>query len=378
MHVIIAPNAFKGSLSASDAAESIARGLAASGFSCKISLFPIADGGDGTVSLLADALGGEKVRVPVHDPLGRSIEAAFGWLEHEGTALIGLSDASGLKLLTPDERDPLLTNTFGTGELMSAALAKGARRIWIGVGGSATVDGGAGLASALGIRFLDASGKDIPVLPQGLSSLASVSTSEADSRLGACDIKVLCDVDNPLLGVQGAARVFGPQKGANVRSIAALEQRLSLLDEAVWRTTGIRMRSLPAGGSAGGAAAGLAAFTGAILVSGIDFFLDVLGFDALLEKADLVITGEGSLDSQTLEGKAPVGVARRARARGIPVIGMAGVVTPDPRLETYFGRTIAINVPGESLEDSMRHTAAHLEAAACALGTAMAAKDPLA
>jgi glycerate kinase len=372
MHIVIAPNAFKGSLSATKAAECIRNGLQDSGLSCRLTCRPVADGGDGTVPLLVDGLGGTMIRATVDDPLGRPVKASYGWTEQSRTAFIALSDASGLKLLTPSERDPLRANTRGSGQLISVALDRGARRLVIGVGGSATVDGGTGLARALGIRFFQQNGTEITDLPRGLDVLASVRTGELDPRISQCEVTVLCDVKNILLGPAGAAEIFGPQKGADAATVAELERCLERLDRVYFTGTGIRMSELAGGGAAGGAAAGLAAFLGARLVSGIDFFLDAFHFDELLDDTDLVITGEGAIDGQTLEGKAPFGVACRAKAKGVPVVVMAGAVEHFPGEQQYFDRLIAVNPPGQTVTEAMGHTADSLYQAGLKLGRELA------
>lgn len=374
MHILIAPNAFKGSISAALAAGSIARGLMDSRLSCTLSCRPVADGGDGTVPLLVEGLGGTMISAPVQDPLGRRIEASYGWVEGARTACIALSDASGLKLLAPGERNPLRTTTFGSGELITAALDRGARKLLIGVGGSATVDGGTGLARALGIHFLQKNGTEITDLPAGLDALASIRTEGLDPRIRDCEITVLCDVRNRLLGAKGAAPVFGPQKGADTNMVVKLVRALEQLDGVSFRETGVRMSELESGGAAGGAAGGLAAFLGAKLVSGIEFFLDIFDFDALLARADLLITGEGAIDGQTLEGKAPFGVARRAKTRQLPVIAMAGAVEPTFEVQAYFDRLIAVNRPEETLAESMLHTDGNLYQAALELGKELASR----
>ena len=372
MHIVIAPNAFKGSLSASLAAASIARGLEESELSCRLSLFPVADGGDGTVPLLVKGLQGEMISCRVHDSLNRPMTSAFGWIPKDHTALIALSDASGLKSLHPGELRPLEATTFGSGELILAALKLGARKLLIGVGGTATVDGGTGIAQALGVVFYDNNGEAIHALPSGLSALNAIRTEKLDQRMSGCETIVLCDVENKLLGSEGAARVFGPQKGADASTVPLLEHCLENLDSVTFRETGIRMSSLVSGGAAGGAAAGLAAFLGARLVSGIDFFLDCFGFDDLVDSADLTITGEGRIDGQTKGGKGPFGVALRAKARKVPVIGMAGSVVEGSGTEAYFDELIAINGPGQTLQEAMQSTESNLYRAAMLLGNRLA------
>ena len=282
------------------------------------------------------------------------------------TAIIEMANASGLRLLSLAELNPLRALSFGTGEQMLSALDRGARRIVIGMGGSATVDGGVGILQALGCRFLDDSGRELSVLPEGLVRLARVDLLGLDRRVLDNEVVVLCDVDNLLLGEQGAAAVFGPQKGASAGVVLQLDAGLARLAEVVLLQTGKDITALTYGGTAGGAAAGLFAFLNARLVNGIDYFLELTGFDAALGSADLVITGEGSIDEQTLQGKGPFGVAMRAKGAGVPVIAVAGKVplVKDMGLQKYFDVLLAVgNAPSElstalrSAKDNMMRTA---------------------
>lgn len=378
MKIIIAPNAFKGSLSSDLAARSIAEGIRRSGLAAELTLFPVADGGDDTMPLLLHALKGTRITSRVHDPLGRNMNAGFGWIPGSRTAVIALSEASGLRLLKSDELDPLHASTTGSGELILGALGKGAKKMLIGVGGTATVDGGAGLLRALGVRFMDQRGKEITDLPFGLMELKAIDTFGMDPRLAGVETVILCDVDNGLLGKAGSAAVYGPQKGAGEKEVDLLERCLERLSRCALEVTGIDMAEVPSGGAAGGVAAGLAAFLGAKLVSGIDYFLDTLEFAKALQDADLVITGEGRIDGQTLQGKAPFGVARIAKARNIPVVAMAGQIAPEPNgaLHFYFERMMAVNPPGISMEEAMSNTGIHLSNTAFQLGKELAALKP--
>jgi len=242
--------------------------------------------------------------------------------------VIEMAEISGLKLLQDHERDPLHTTSLGTGELIRKALDKGTRKIILCIGGSATVDGGCGILQALGIRFLDKSGKELTDLPQNLTLLESIDTSALDKRIRDTELIILCDVNNFLLGDQGAAAVFGPQKGASVSDLTHLEKALGKFRDVTIRQKGQDMQLIPHGGAAGGTAAGLQVYLEATLVNGIEYFLDLTNFDKVLSQADLVITGEGSIDLQTLEGKGPFGIARRAKQKNIPVIGLAIVLLP--------------------------------------------------
>lgn len=374
MHIIIAPNAFKGSLSATEAAQCIAKGFNESAFTSQLSLIPIADGGDDTAFLLNKSLQAEKMTVPVHDPLGRMITASFGWMDREKKAIIGMSDASGIRLLKKNELDPLRANTLGTGELIKAALDKGAKMIIMGVGGSATVDGGTGILKALGVVFLNEKGNEISELPVGLAQLKSIAVAAMDKRLSSCRIIVLCDVQNKLLGEEGAANIFGPQKGAGENELILLEHGMQQWNHQTLQTMKKDMAVIKYGGAAGGVAAALAVYANAKLVSGIEFFLDEIHFDKALQTADLVITGEGSIDGQTLEGKGPFGVARRAKKKGIPVIGMAGQIPSKlgKEIGLYFDELISINPPNSSLAEAMKDTGKNLIRCTAELGNRLA------
>jgi glycerate 2-kinase len=358
MHVLIAPNAFKNSLSAAAAAEAIRTGLEMSSLPCTITCFPIADGGDGTAALLLEKLQGTKYRASVHDPLGRIKDASFGMIrlpKGQSAAVIEMAEASGLRLLKPRELNPIITSSVGTGELMMAALNRGARDLLLTVGGSATADGGAGILHALGVRFFDLGGTSLLPNPGSLLRLRDLTLRDLDRRVATSRITVLCDVDNPLLGPQGAAAVYGPQKGANKEDVILLEGFLSTMRVTALRITGRDMASVPYGGAAGGTAAGLWAMLGAQLVNGADYFLELTGFDEALKNADLVITGEGSLDAQTLHGKGPFAVASRARSHLKPVAAFAGSIEEGalPELGRYFDTIVNINSEPMKLEQAL-------------------------
>jgi glycerate 2-kinase len=378
MRVLIAPNAFKNSLQADEAARAIATGLEHSRLECSTECFPVGDGGDGTAELLNRKLGGRTVPLEVQDPLGRKVLSSFGWVEERRLAVIELADASGLRLLSRTELDPLRASTFGTGELIRKALDLSAQQILLGVGGSATVDGATGLLRALGVRFLDATGRELLSPPQSLVDLRALDLSGMDPRLADCELIVLCDVANPLLGPQGAAAVFGPQKGAAPGVIVILEDALQRFAAVVHRQTGRDVAHIPHGGAAGGVAAGLHGLLNAKLVNGIEHFLDATHFDAAVRQADLVITGEGSIDEQTLQGKAPYGVAKRAATRNIPVIALAGRVPLEPNesLQECFTALLSIGAGPESLEEAMGHTAQNLTRTAREVGNLLAQRRP--
>lgn len=376
MRIVIAPNAFKGSLSPGEAAQCIAEGLKKSKLSCTIKMIPIADGGDGTAHLISKKLSAKSISTFVHDPLGRKIRSSFGWINKTKTAIIELADASGIRLLKSGTLNPLKANTRGTGELIKSALDKGAKKIIIGLGGSATVDGASGLLYELGVRFLDKSERKITQLPKGLIALSRIDVSEMDPRLRNCEIILLCDVTNKLLGKNGAAAVFGPQKGADETEVALLEKSLHQFNKIVKKNLIIDMNSFTHGGSAGGVAAGLATFANAKLVSGISYFLDIVKFENELKNTDLLITAEGKLDTQTLEGKGPYGVAKKAIKHHIPVIILAGQVPPKAgkELHRYFNAILPIGHGPTSTENAIKNTAADLERTAFELGNLLAIK----
>lgn len=376
MHVLIAPNAFKNSLSAEAAAQAIQRGLEQSMLSCTCECFPTGDGGDGTGHLLIKKCDGTHVEAVAHDPLGKAIRTSFGLIDQGFTAVIEMADASGLRLLSTDRLDPLRASSAGTGELIGLALDKGIKKIIIGMGGSATVDGGTGILKALGVRFLDAAGETLQDMPESLTNLASVDITGLDPRILACEVIVLCDVDNMLLGEQGSAAVFGPQKGASPEAVKKLDAALARLSAVALRQTGIDMSAVKYGGTAGGAAAGLHVFLKARLVHGIDHFLQLTRFEQALEKSDLVITGEGSIDEQTLQGKGPFGVAMAAKRKNIPVIGLAGKVPLEKNsaLQQYFDMLLSIGNEPTDLTTAMKHTAANLTRTAWEVGNALSLK----
>ncbi len=368
MHILIAPNAFKNSLDAPEVALAIAAGLQQSKLACTTECFPIADGGDGTAKLILERCRGTQIVHEVHDPLGRKINSSFGLIDQGKTAVIEMADASGLRLLTREERNPVIASSAGTGELIRAALDKGARKIIIAMGGSATVDGGCGILDALGMRFYNLAGKQLKAIPAELANLFRADTSRLDERLLETEIIILCDVANHLLGPHGAAAVYGPQKGASAVDVIFLDRFLENFVKVSLIQTGRDMDRIKYGGAAGGASAGLYAWLGANLVNGIDYFLTLTNFDAALGRADLVITGEGSIDTQTLQGKGPFGVALRAREQGIPVIGIAGKVELNEEMGEYFKELICINNALADLENMLNNTRNNLVVAARVLG----------
>ncbi|HEX5188438.1 MAG TPA: glycerate kinase [Streptosporangiaceae bacterium] len=319
MRVVVAPDKFKGSATAAEVAAAIAAGLRLERPDLEIAQVPVADGGDGTVAA-ALAAGFSAVRVTADGPVANPVETTFA--VRDGTAVIELADVTGLRRL-PAGLAPLTASTYGVGEVISAALADAAT-IVLGIGGSASTDGGAGMVQALGVRLTDACGRELGRGGAALAGLAAVDPSRLDERIAAASIMVASDVDNPLLGPSGAAAVFGPQKGASKADISVLETALTRWADLTRSATGNDVATVPGAGAAGGTGFAALAYLGARVVPGAPLLLGIVDFDAALSGADLVITGEGSLDRQTLGGKAPVGVARAAAARGVPVVVVAG------------------------------------------------------
>jgi glycerate kinase len=374
MRILIAPNAFKHALPADEVAGAIRDGLLQSALSHESILFPIGDGGDGTGKLLTTHLNGEWLHAVVHDPIGRKIQASFGWVRKSSIAVIEMAEASGLRLMKKNELDPMRSNSYGTGELISAALNLKATKIFLCVGGTATIDGACGILRALGVRFLDERNETLEDLPKELSRLNSLDLSRLDNQIHNCSIQILCDVDNPMLGDNGAAKTFGPQKGADEKSIAVLESSLSKLNDVIRLTTGKEIGYVTRGGAAGGVAATLKGILGAQLVSGIDHFLTITQFEQVLENVDLVVTGEGSIDEQTLQGKGPMGVAMLAKKKRIRVVGMAGQI-PTNNLElfkSYFDLIVPITDPSAELIEAIKNTRENLIKAARKIGNMIA------
>ena len=374
MRILVAPNAFKNSLAAADVAEAIRAGLEESKLQCTVDCFPVGDGGDGTAELILEYYNGSTISATVHDPLMRKISSSFGLMEEGKTAVIEMANASGLRLLRSDELDPLHTSSFGTGELIKNALDRGVNKIIMCIGGSATVDGAVGLLQALGFRFLDKEGKELINMPETLVNLERIDLSIVDERIKQCKVVVLCDVENVLLGKEGAAAVFGPQKGAGPDDVEKLEASLTKLGNIIFKQTGKNITTIKSGGAAGGMAAGLAAFLNADLVNGIDYFLSLTKFDEALESKDLVITGEGSIDMQTLHGKGPFGVARRAKQKGLPVIGLAGKIPVERvvALEQYFDVLLSINIEETELSYALLQTKQNLKRTSKNIGDLLA------
>lgn len=323
---VLAPDSFKESMTAKEVCIAMEKGLRKIYPAASYIHVPMADGGEGTVQSLVDASNGVIHRKEVSGPLGQPVMAQYGILGDGTTAAIEMASASGIHLVTPDSRDPLRTTTYGTGELIRACLDLGIRKIIIGIGGSATNDGGTGMAEALGAKFLDARGQPLARGGGGLNKLAHIDVSGLDPRLQEVELIVACDVTNPLCGEHGASRVFGPQKGATPEMVQLLDANLSHYAEVVKQQLGKDIRDVPGAGAAGGLGAGLLIFTHAILRKGIEIVIEYTGLQGKLDDADVVFTGEGGIDFQTKFGKTPYGVAQAAKEAGKPVIAIAGYV----------------------------------------------------
>ena len=366
MKIVIAPDSFKGSLTALQVAEAIEVGLRRVFPDAAIEKVPMADGGEGTVQSLVDATGGQILTAQVLDPLGNSINAQYGVLGDGVTAVIEMAAASGLTLVPLDKRDPRVTTTYGTGELIRVALAHGCRKLIIGIGGSATNDGGAGMAQALGAKLLTASGEQIEPGGGSLATLNSIDLSELDPCIAETETVVACDVNNPLTGKQGASHVYGPQKGATPEMIRVLDANLVHFDKIVQRDLSKSVGNVPGAGAAGGLGAGLMAFLDASLKSGIEIVTEATQLSKRFAGADLVITGEGQINFQTVFGKTPVGVAKVAKTHNIPVIAIAGSIADNSDGVYDAGIDAMIDIVPEpmSLENAIENATTLIETAA--------------
>ena len=366
MKIVIAPQGFKAGISGLEAARAIARGVSAAISGAETVLAPVADGGDGTLNALVDGTSGQVFTSTVTGPLGQPLEAQWGVMGDGHTAVIEMALASGLALVPQRRRDPRSTTTAGTGEMLKEALDRGFTRIIVGLGGSATNDGGAGLATALGARFLDSDGNPLPPGGSALAKLHSIDTQGFHGGLAGVTVIAATDVTNPLCGPDGASAIFGPQKGATPDTVQELDAALANYARVVARDLGRDVSEAPGAGAAGGLGAGLMAFTRATLQSGIDMVCDVLGFDSLLEGADLVITGEGRADHSTIFNKAPVGVARHAQAHGVPTVLLAGGLGPgyEELYDHGLAAVVCIADRPMTFDVSLSRTAELLEAAA--------------
>ena len=376
LRILICPNAYKGSLTSSLAALAIQEGLLLALPDAAIVKIPLADGGDGTLETLVEATGGTFHTALVRDPLGRPISARWGRLggDQSDTAILEMAEASGLRLLSREEYDPRVTTTSGMGDLMNEALRAGCTRLLIGIGGSATNDGGAGMARALGAKFRDEDGRELPEGGAALIALTQVDRKDF-AFPSTVPVTVACDVDNPLCGAEGASAIYGPQKGATPEMVFQLDTALAHYAEVLEKMEGKSVRDLPGAGAAGGLGAGLLAFCNAELKSGIEMVMEACGFEEALKRCDLVITGEGRLDGQTRRGKVISGVIRRAKAAGLPVFALAGSVARETEaLLRPDGLTAAFGLMQEPIpiEEAMRDGYSLLREAAERLGKVLA------
>lgn len=321
--VVVASDSFKGCLSSAQVADAVEKGIYEVYPDCDVVKLAVADGGEGTIEALAATLGGSIVEVQVQDPLGRQVTAEYAIVDGT-TAVIEMSRSSGLTLLKEEERNPMLTSTFGTGQMVADALSKGCRRFIICIGGSATNDAGTGMMEALGYRLLDAEGNQLKGRGESLGKIKHIDSSNAVEGLKDARFIVACDVDSPFCGPEGAACVYGPQKGATPEMVRELDEGMLAFSRLIYKEIGTDVMTIEGAGAAGGLGGALKAFLDADLKKGADMVLDAIGFDQMIENADLVITGEGKIDGQTLTGKLPYAVARRASARNIPVIAICG------------------------------------------------------
>ena len=354
MRIVVAPNAFKGSLSALAAAKAIGDGIRLADPDADLTLVPIADGGDGTVDALVAGADGQHRVLRVRGPLTDPVDADYGVIDGGKTAVIEMAKAAGLALLPQDKRDPRVTTTYGVGELLQHAYDGGARHFIVGIGGSATNDGGAGMAQALGYHLLDAQGHELPPGGLALQNLARIHVGGMHANWTDAQVDVACDVTNPLTGPSGASAVYGPQKGATPEVVAELDAALKHFAQIIRRDLGVDVEPLPGAGAAGGLGAGLVAFTGARLRPGAEMVMEALKLDDRIKGADLVITGEGRLDSQTARfGKGPAAVARHARKAGIPVVGLGGSVADEAELRLLFDGLEATVVEPCTLDEAI-------------------------
>lgn len=337
MHIVIAPDSYKESLTALEVAKAIQQGFQAVLPEARYTLVPVADGGEGTVTSIIDATKGNYRTVDVTDPLGKKITATYGVTGDNNTAVIEMAAASGLMLVPKDQRNPLYTTSFGTGELILDALNQGVQHIILGIGGSATNDGGVGMLEALGFKFLDQDQQTLPAGGKALLNLVTIDVSNVDPRVHNCRFDIACDVDNPLTGERGASAIFGPQKGATSEMVELLDAALHHYADVIKTTTGKDIEAISGAGAAGGMGAASLAFLQGNLRPGVEIVLETVNFEATVQSADLVITGEGRIDRQTIFGKTPIGVAKMAKKYSKPVIGIAGCLGEGAELTHEHG-----------------------------------------
>jgi glycerate kinase len=367
MRILIAPDKFKGSLSAREVAENIALGLRDVLRDAEIAILPMADGGEGTAEVICNALGGSWVKCKAHDPFEREIDAHYAWIANRKLAVMEMSEAAGMRRLSENERDPLLANTFGIGEMILNAAQNGARDTIVGLGGSATNDGGFGMARAVGFRFFsvgDQNEEKKRELTGAVSELQKLERIERPKDLSLPKIVAAVDVQNPLLGAKGATQIFGPQKGASDDKIDILEHALAKLADVVSKEFGVNYRDEPGAGAAGGLGFGLMSFCGAKIRPGFEVVAEAADLESKMENFNLVITGEGSLDRQTLEGKTPAGIARLARKLGKPVFAVAGCSDRDRQVRELFDGVYVLGQAGMSEKEKMKRSKELLRAKA--------------
>lgn len=363
MKILIAPDSFKGSLSAMEAAEAMAKAIQEVDSTIETVLLPAADGGEGTMSNVVAATDGTLVGHEVEDPLGRKVTAHYGILGDGRTCIIEIAEASGLTLLEKKELDPFTSSSFGTGELLRHALDAGFRKFIIGLGGSATNDGGAGMLEALGMKFLDPQGQPLTRGGGALGELAEIDAAGFDTRIAESEFLIACDVENPLIGEEGASAVFGPQKGATPGMVRQLDANLQNFADITERLTGMALHKRRGAGAAGGAGGAMQAFFAGEMKRGIDVVLDAVSFHAHLETSNLIVTGEGKTDSQTLAGKTPFGIAQACKEAGKPVVLISGMVDNNSQhlLEPYFTEIHSVVSEGVTAEQSMAEPFRHLQ-----------------
>lgn len=374
MRIAIAPNSFKGSLDAFKVAKSIEKGLLDSKLDVTCELFPIADGGDHTLEVFLNWLGGEIRKNTVVGPLGFEVEAEWALVENGKTAIIEMAKASGISLIEENALNPLKANSFGTGQLIIAAIESGAEKIILGLGGSATVDGGLGILQALGVNLLDGNGDQIGYDSNPILDLCDISNENIDPRIYKVEFLILCDVENPLLGKNGAARIFGPQKGASTSDVERLEKAMVNFNNIIKEKTTKDLSTIAGSGAAGGIAVSLKSFFNTTIVSGVDFLLNKMNFIECLKEADLLITAEGKVDAQTLHGKGPFGVAEKARFFGVPSIILAGKADEIDQLNHGFDAVFPITNGPMTLEGAINRTAIDLEETSRQIGNLLALK----
>lgn len=353
--IVVASDSFKGSLTSLEVAAGAEQGIHEVFPECEVVKVNVADGGEGTMDALRSTLGGQWVTVAAADPLGRPRDVSYVVLSDGKTAVIEMSAASGLPLLEPQERNPMLTSTFGTGEMIVDALSRGCRRFLVGIGGSATNDAGMGMLEALGFRFIDKDGKVLPGRGESMSEVVDIDMSHVSREVKESEFIIACDVDSPFCGPRGAAYVFSPQKGADPQMVAELDAGMVHLAEVIVRTTGKDIRNIPGAGAAGGLGGGFLAFLNSRLERGIEMVLDAIAFDDIIRGSDLVITGEGRVDSQTLTGKTPYGIMKRAQKQNIRTVAIGGSVKlGDDDDVSGFDSIWPVTPEGMPLEEAMK------------------------